>query len=226
MNYFPIQNFDIKNIDKSMNVTIIGKRQAGKSTLIKDIMYNNRTIPAVVVISPCEEFSNFYSEFVSETNIHTSYDSEILANVFKRQQNMMHHKKESDGRVIVVMDDCMSSNFLNDSNLSELLLNGRHYNTLSILTLQFPVGVSPEKRCNMDYIFLFADDVISTRKRLYDHYAGMFPTFEIFQQIFSEITADHGCMVIKNCHAYGENIENIIFRYKAKPIPEFHIGTP
>ena len=50
------------------------------------------------------------------------------------------------------------------------------------------MGIPPEMRSNFDYIFLLAEDFISNRKRLYEHYAGMFPNFDIFQQVFTEVT--------------------------------------
>jgi hypothetical protein len=60
------------------------------------------------------------------------------------------------------------------------------------------LGISPELRTQFDYIFLLADDFYSNLRRIYDHYAGMFPTFESFRQIFKQLTADYGCMVIAN----------------------------
>jgi len=51
----------------------------------------------------------------------------------------------------------------------------------------------------------------------------MFPTFDIFQQVFSELTEDFGCMVINN-RIHSKNITDKVFWYKAKPTPEFEIG--
>jgi hypothetical protein len=92
------------------------------------------------------------------------------------------------------MDDCMSSKgtWVNDPNILELFFNGRHHHISFILTMQYSVGIPPEMRSNFDYIFLLAEDIISNRKRLYEHYAGMFPTFDIFQQVFTAITEDYG----------------------------------
>ena len=80
--------------------------------------------------------------------------------------------------------------------------------------MQFPLGIRPELRCNFDYIFLLAEDFYSNQKRLYDHYAGMFPSFDIFRQIFLQLTNDFGCMVIVNRGARGDILEKV-FHYKA-----------
>ena len=123
------------------------------------------------------------------------------------------------------MDDCMSSKgtWLKDPNILELFFNGRHHHLSFILTMQYSVGIPPEMRSNFDYIFLLAEDTISNRKRLYEHYAGMFPTFDIFQQVFSDITENYGIMVIDN-RVHSKNLTDKVFWYKAKTVPTFKIG--
>jgi hypothetical protein len=90
--------------------------------------------------------------------------------------------------------------------------------------MQFSLGIPPELRSNFDYIFLLGEDFISNRKRLYEHYAGMFPTFDIFQQVFNEVTSDYGCMVINN-KIHSKKLEEKVFWYKATPVPDFDIGN-
>ena len=126
---------------------------------------------------------------------------------------------------MLVMDDCMSSKggWIKDENILELFFNGRHHHMSFILTMQYAVGIPPELRSNFDYIFLLGEDFISNRKRLYEHYAGMFPSFDIFQQVFSTVTENYGCMVINN-RVHSKNITDKVFWYKAKPVPDFKIG--
>ena len=42
----------------------IGKRNTGKSTLVKDIMYHKKHLPAGIVLSGTEEGNHFYSDFI------------------------------------------------------------------------------------------------------------------------------------------------------------------
>ena len=90
--------------------------------------------------------------------------------------------------------------------------------------MQFPLGIPPEMRSNFDYIFLLADDFISNRKRLYDHYAGMFPDFNTFQQVFLDLTENYGCMVINN-RVHSKDITEKVFWYRAKEVPNFTMGS-
>ena len=42
----------------------VGKRNTGKSTLVKDIMFHKKHLPAGIVLSGTEEGNHFYSEFI------------------------------------------------------------------------------------------------------------------------------------------------------------------
>jgi len=80
--------------------------------------------------------------------------------------------------------------------------------------MQFPLGITPDLRSNFDYIFLLGEDFKSNQKRLYEHYAGMFPNLKAFIDVFEQVTNDFGSMVIVNRGARHSFLEKI-FWYKA-----------
>jgi|UniRef100_A0A6C0DAA5 hypothetical protein len=229
-----IKKFNISEMVEHCTIAMIAKRASGKSYLTKEIMYHKRDIASAIAISRTEKLNKFYSEIIPDSFIYSEYEPEILSKIYERQSRMNNDnarrvkegKKEKDDRIMLIMDDCMSSKgtWLKDPNILELFFNGRHHHLAFILTMQFSLGIPPELRSNFDYIFLLAEDMTSNRKRLYDHYAGMFPTFDIFQQVFNEITEDYGCMVINN-RIHSKNITDKVFWYKAKPTPSFKIGS-
>ena len=228
-----IKKFDIQSIENHSTITIIAKRASGKSYLTREILYKKKNIPAFVVISRTEKLNSFYSEFIPDTYIYSEYNSDVLTKIYKRQyelnmknkQRKNNNKEEKDDSLMLIMDDCMSSKgeWTKDKNITELFFNGRHHHISFILTMQYSIGIPPEMRSNFDYIFLLAEDIISNRKRLYEHYAGMFSTFDIFQQVFSSITDNYGVMVINN-RIHSKDITEKVFWYKAKEIPEFKSG--
>jgi hypothetical protein len=174
----------------------------------------------------------FYSDFIPDSYIHYEYKSEIIERLLYRQDMMIEKQKQKenegkliDPRAFILMDDCLSKKgtWMKDQPIMELLFNGRHYRLMYMLTMQFPLGITPELRCNFDYIFLLSEDFYSNLKRLYDHYAGMFPTFDSFRQVFKELTMDFGAMVIVNRGARSSFLEKI-FWYKAKNDPVGLIG--
>jgi len=230
-----IKKFNIHEMVDHCTIAMIAKRATGKSFLTREIMYHKRNIAAAVAISRTEKLNSFYSDFIPDAYIFSEYDSDILSKIYQRQSQMNEDNKRrikdgkspKDDSIMLIMDDCMSSKgtWLKDQNILELFFNGRHHHLAFILTMQFSLGIPPEMRSNIDYVFLLAEDVTSNRKRLYDHYAGMFPTFDIFQQVFSDITENYGVMVINN-RVHSKNITDKIFWYKAKSeVPNFKIGS-
>ncbi|AYV77464.1 MAG: packaging ATPase [Dasosvirus sp.] len=114
----------------------------------------------------------------------------------------------------LILDDCLASKtrITRDPVLTELMFNARSSQIPYVLAMQYPLGLSPEIRCNFDYVFLFADHYASNKKRLYEHYGGMFPDFSSFDQVFTELTKDFGCMVICN-RGIATNITDKIYWY-------------
>ena len=232
--HLEIKKFNISDMVDHCTIAMIAKRASGKSYLTREILYHKRDIPTAIAISKTEKLNSFYGEFIPDSFIYYDYETDILSNIYNRQsiinednkKRIKNGQKEKDDRVMIIMDDCMSSKgtWLKDPNILELFFNGRHHHLSFILTMQFSLGIPPELRSNFDYIFLLAEDFISNRKRLYEHYAGMFPSFDIFQQVFNEITENYGVMVINN-RIHSKNITDKVFWYKAKPVPDFLIGS-
>ena len=90
--------------------------------------------------------------------------------------------------------------------------------------MQYALGVPPSLRTNIDYVFILRENYVSNRKRLYEHYAGMFPTFEIFCQVMDQCTEDYNCLVINN-NAKSNKLEDQVFWYKADMHSDFKIGA-
>lgn len=229
-----IKKFDIKKMVDHCTIAMIAKRATGKSFLTKEIMFHKRNISCCIAISRTEKLNSFYSDFIPDIYIYSEYTSDILSRIYERQSIMnednktriKNNKKPKDDSLMLIMDDCMSSKgtWLKDPNILELFFNGRHHHISFILTMQYAVGIPPEMRSNFDYIFLLAEDTINNRRRLWEHYAGMFPSFDIFQQVFSDITDDYGVMVIDN-RIHSKNITDKVYWYKAKSVPKFNVGS-
>ena len=60
------------------------------------------------------------------------------------------------------------------------------------------MGIPPNLRTNIDYVFILREPYIANRKRIYENYAGMFPTFESFCQVMDQCTENYECLVIDN----------------------------
>lgn len=223
-NNIPIQEFDLNMMCENPAICMIAKRGSGKSWVCRAIIKHFNHLPGGVIIAPTDKMNSFYGKFFPDIYIHYKYDSRIVENILSRQEMMIEkckkylkEGKKVDPRAFLIMDDCLSSKgaWVNEQPIMEIFFNGRHFHLMYILTMQFPLGIKPELRGNFDYIFLLAEDFISNQKRIYDHYAGMFPSFETFRQVFTQLTDDFGCMVIVN-RGPRKNLMEKLFYFKAE----------
>jgi hypothetical protein len=216
----PIKEFKLESMCENPAIVMIAKRASGKSWVCRAILKHFKDIPVGIIIAPTEKMANppFYSDFFPDSYIHYEYRSDIIEKLLYRQDKMIEKQvdkeklgKKIDPRGFILMDDCLSTKgtWMKDQPVMELLFNGRHYRLMYLLTMQFPLGITPELRCNFDYIFLLAEDFYSNLKRLYDHYAGMFPTFDAFRAVFKVLTDDYGSMVIVNRGARANFLEKV-----------------
>ena len=223
-----LKKFDITKIKDDKVVVLIGKRDTGKSFLCKDILYYHNDIPVGQVISGTEGANQFYSQIVPKLFIHDEFNTNIVQNMLKRQKLMigkLNGGEKVDPRAFLILDDCLYDNtWAKDKYMRSVFMNGRHYKLLFMLTMQYALGIPPNLRTNIDYIFILRENYVSNRKRLYEHYAGMFPTFEMFCQVMDQSTEDYECLVINN-NAKSNKLTDQVFWYKADPHPEFRIGA-
>ena len=225
-----LRKFNMSEIKDDKVVVLIGKRDTGKSFLCKDILYHHKGIPVGQVISGTEGANQFYSKIVPKLFIHGEFDTQIVQNMIKRQKILINKINDGDNsidpRCFLILDDCLYDNtWAKDKWMRSVFMNGRHYKMLFLLTMQYALGVPPNLRTNVDYVFILRENYVSNRKRLYEHYAGMFPSFEMFCQIMDQCTENYECLVINN-NAKSNKLTDQVFWYKAEPRDDFRIGAP
>ena len=236
-----LKKFNMKQItfDPKKNqgpvIVLIGRRDTGKSFLVRDLLYHHQDIPVGTVISGTEAGNGFYGSIVPKLFIHDEYNSAIVENILKRQRVVLKQiKKEEatykrtsniDPRAFVIMDDCLYDNsWAREKVMRLLFMNGRHWKIMLVITMQYPLGVPPNLRTNIDFVFILREPYIANRKRIYENYAGMFPTFESFCQIMDQCTENYECLVISN-NAKSNKLEDQIFWYKAQSRNNFRLGS-
>ena len=235
-----LKKFDMKTISFKPNenkgpvIVLIGRRDTGKSYLVKDILYYHQDIPIGTVISGTEAGNGFYAAHVPKLFIHDEYNTTIIENILQRQRTVlkvikkeMEAQKKStiDPRAFVILDDCLyDATWTKDKMMRLLFMNGRHWKVMLVITMQYPLGIPPNLRTNIDYVFILREPYIANRKRIYENYAGMFPTFESFCQVMDQCTENYECLVINN-NAKSNKLQDLIFWYKAQPHPNFKLGS-
>ena len=235
-----LRKFDMKSIQFKPNenkgpvVVLIGKRDTGKSFLVRDLLYYQQDIPIGTVISGTEEGNGFYGKMVPRLFIHNEYNSAIIENILKRQRTVLKQVKKEmetykrstiDPRAFVILDDCLYDNTWSRDKLMRLLfMNGIHWKIMLVITMQYPLGIPPTLRTNIDYVFILRENYIANRKRIYENYAGMFPTFEAFCQVMDQCTENYECLVINN-NSKSNKLNDQVFYYKADNHNDFRLGS-
>ena len=232
--------FDMKQISFKPNenkgpvIVLIGRRDTGKSFLVRDLLYHHQDIPIGTVISGTEEGNGFYGTMIPKLFIHDEYNTAIVENVLKRQRGVLKQMKKEidsykrttiDPRTFLILDDCLyDSSWSKDKMMRLLFMNGRHWKIMCIITMQYPLGIPPNLRTNIDYVFILREPYITNRRRIYENYAGMFPTFESFCQVMDQCTENFECLVINN-NAKSNKLQEQIFWYKATSHNDFRLGS-
>tara|TARA_B100001063_G_scaffold245925_1_gene283131 strand:- start:748 stop:1554 length:807 start_codon:yes stop_codon:yes gene_type:complete len=230
-----MKNISFKsNENKGPVIVLIGRRDTGKSFLVRDLLYYHQDIPIGTVISGTEEGNGFYSKHVPKLFIHDEYNTAIIENIMKRQRSVLkqvnkevqtYKRSTIDPRTFVILDDCLyDASWTKDKMMRLLFMNGRHWKVMLIITMQYPLGIPPNLRTNIDYVFILREPYINNRKRIYENYAGMFPTFESFCQVMDQCTENFECLVINN-NSKSNKLTDQIFWYKASPHGDFRLGS-
>lgn len=192
-----VDDFYLNEMRSNPSIMIIGKRGTGKTYIISNILdaKTDDFISDTLIIS--QKDANFYMNRYPNALVVQDYDS-----------NFVKAHIQNEGGAIV-FDDCLYD-YVKNTELIELMRNNHHYNKTVISSVQFPLSIKPELRSSFDYVFLLNDDVLTNQKKMFDHYAGYFPDFDSFRQVYGNLTQKYGSMVIKNCHTCDK-----IGRFKA-----------
>ena len=220
---------------KSPMIVVIGKKDTGKSFLVRDILFNVQScFPVGTVISATEAVNEFFQNMVPSKLIHDTYKPEIVTNVIKRQMQVKNTRNRDkaakggnsniDPRAFLILDDCLyaAKAWINEESTRYVFMNGRHIDLMTIITMQYPLGITPNLRTNVDFIFILRENILGNRKRIYENYAGMFPTFEMFCSFMDQCTENYEGLVICN-NVSSNKLEDQVFWYKASDHPPFRL---
>uniref|UniRef100_A0A6C0J2R3 Uncharacterized protein n=1 Tax=viral metagenome TaxID=1070528 RepID=A0A6C0J2R3_9ZZZZ len=213
-------------------IVVIGKKDTGKSFLVRDILYEaQHSFPVGTVISGTEVANEFFQHMVPSKFIHDKYSPGIVMNVIKRQMNIKQKRNleknsrggnsNMDPRAFLILDDCLyDASWIKEESTRYVFMNGRHIDLMTIITMQYPLGITPNLRTNVDFVFILRENILGNRRRIYENYAGMFPTFEMFCTFMDQCTENFECLVICN-NVSSNKLEDQVFWYKASDHPPF-----
>ena len=222
------KKFHMSQIPDDSVVLLLGKRNTGKSWVVKDILYTKKNIPFGVAISPTDEMNPFFAKFMPKGLIAGEYEPSIVDRVLNRQGKIKNMRDNGgpeasklDTRGFLVLDDCLADakKWKNSSQINTVVLNGRHYDLLFLLTLQYPRGVGPTIRTNADFIIINKGYCGKNLKIVYEDFVGCFDNFSTFKQVYQSL-GPYECLVLDNL-SQSSKLEDKVFWYKAQAREKF-----
>lgn len=237
-----VRRFDPAFLQESITCLLVGKRATGKSTLMKDFLYHTKNVPYGIAVSGSEVVNQFYTGILPPEFVYDEYSPELMQKLIKFQTKrtteanarrklrekykddpqMLRGNPEIDPRMWLVLDDVLHDvkTFVNDKSAKFLFFNGRHVSISLFVLQQYCVAMPPAFRANLDLVVLFREGALQNRKKLYDLYAGVFPSFAMFEATLKELTRNYGALVINNRATSGE-LADTVFWYQASHRPDF-----
>jgi hypothetical protein len=211
---------------KGKIIILIGARNTGKSTLIRDWLYHHRTIPAGMVISGTEDCNSFYTDMIPSIFVHHEYNESHIQKLIQRQKSVMkkfERNEISDPRAFLILDDLnYDPRWVRDKIIRYLFMNGRHLQIHMLIALQYPLGIPPDLRTNINYALILRDRNVKNQVRIHEHYAGVVPDFRTFKLMHEDVTRDFGCLVIDNDIQSESGWQGHVRWYKAAVHPKFN----
>jgi hypothetical protein len=212
-----IKRFNIRDrIFNSMKVLIIGAKRSGKTTIVKDILHSKRGKfrNAICMSDNIEEYRDLFKEECMRNH----YDTDAMKDIFEFQKKKVKTLGPALASGLAVVWDGVI-NFA-DRYAEAVQINGRQWKIFLIRTMQSAGQIPPNIRTCFDIVVLCGTHNLKDKRRMYNCYGTIFPTFQMFCDVFDELTKDCGCMVIEN-RVYSSKIEDNVFWYKANSHEEF-----
>ncbi len=200
-------------------IVVIGKPGTGKTTLISSLLYEKSHIfPMGVVFSGTEDSNHHYSQMFPPTFVYNKLDEPRMEDFIKRQKVSKEYLPNPWG--VMLLDDCTDDpKILRKPIFQGIFKNGRHWKMLFILSLQYSLDILPSIRTNIDGTFILREPVLKNRRKLWENYASIIPTFDLFQEIMDQITEDYTALYIHNA-TQSNNWQDCVFWYRARPVPK------
>lgn len=226
-----IKVFNPKELKDNFFMYVVGMRRSGKTTIIKDILFNSKKkFDEVYLISETADLSGDYDDYVKNFHIfELERAEEVLAKVDAEQRTIQN--KDLRRKILFILDDVITEG--NRATWDNLATYGRHLKSSVILLSQSMKAISPKTRKNADYALMSAsrnyDDIEAfVREYLTGSFSGgnttSTETLRNSMNIYNEITKEPYFFIFVDSSAQTRNINDFVYKYKASgDIKKFNI---
>ncbi len=220
-----VKKFDMNVIADSggsPNIMIVGRRESGKSFLVKDILARTRErFSGGNVISYTEmRGAPFFQNFMPREFIRDECTPAVIAEITA--------SKVGSGvpdPSFVVFDDCLTDEICQTPQFRTIFMNDRHLKITNIIATQTLLSMGPALRTCIGFVFILREKDTEWRRRIYEQFGYLFDTFEMFCKFMDLTSESYDCLVIDNT-SKSKKIEDRVFWYKASDHPLLQMRAP
>jgi len=217
-----IKKFSPATISEGKIIFVLGRRNTGKSVLMKNLLYHMPRPDYAMAMAPTEDTLREFREFLPEACIFDHFAQEKLDKLVTVQRELVSQGKKRT--VLIILDDCIyEKGVLKSTAMRYIFFNGRHDHISLICTAQYMMDISCDVRANIDYIMTMRETNRNNRDKLYKYYFGHFEKFSEFDKVMTACTQDYKCLVL-DCTLSTTAPHEAVFWYKSsRDVPAFKL---
>jgi len=223
-----IKEFSYDTLPSYSFICLVSKRRSGKSTAIKDLVYNyfikEKKYRRIYVFSPTARLTKDYS-FIQDEYIYEDFDEEVVNNIIEIQkEDIEKDPKSKQLNTLLILDDVANSMDRKTIDLvGKVSAMGRHIRCSVLFASQnFKKEISPLIRTNLDFLIMWKQSNMDTNKDIMVQWLGASQNNKKEAiSIIETVPIKFRCLVIDNTST-DSNLENYVFHYtfKEKSIPK------
>lgn len=209
-------------IDSSIG--IVGKRNSGKSYLLKHLLlYEAHLFSKIIVCSSTEAVNHFYSDLIPKNCIYDSYTEEfgekLIAGLTRENSSI---PKSEQKKVLLILDDLVGSiNFQHSKTITKIFSMGRHISLGVCIVTQYLNAISPVIRNNLDFLMVGQQNHSSVDLLQQQFQSGNITKAE-FMQMYYRCTIDYQFLVV-NCNTVKDDNLNSLYGTIKCPTDEMNM---
>lgn len=222
---FKVKKFEPKGIGEARILFLIGRRNTGKSVLMRDLLYQMPRPDYVLAMAPTEDSIDMFRTFLPEACIFNFFSQEKLDALVQLQKRLVASGKKR--HILLLLDDCLyQKGVLKSTSMRHIFFNGRHDNISLVCAAQYLMDIESSLRNNIDYLFALRENILVNRKKLFTYYFGQFSKFDDFEKVFSACTNDYRCIVLDNTVSSTDANDSIRWYRARTDVPPFQLCRP